>query len=412
MDGSKMTKVDLIKYLEHACEWFFLAALATLPFAKAALEAFLLLSFVCWGVLKILKRELPTSNRWLLILIGLLIVSSSVSIYHCGYPAVAFRGLVKLLKYILVLLVAQDLFTNERRLRHLLIVGVGVFLVVALDAIYQQVFTYDLIRHFRAKETDTQIRLTGPFNQYGLLAAFIIATLPVMVNSLFIKQTRSRVTWLGLLILTGLGFYLLYRTQSRGAWIACFFSLFVLALLMRRRWLLVVLIIMVIAAPFLLPKNAFIHLDIEGKEQSVLERFALWNRAVDVIRARPLFGCGINTYVKNYPRFDRSKSWRVPGYYAHNGYLQLGAETGLISLSFFLGIVGLSFGSAWKMWRGQKNPLAFIVAGFGGGGVALLTQVGSDTTLHNLQSATLIWFYLGLLFAFAKWKESDDPKVI
>lgn len=399
----------IIKRLEVLTECSFLAAIGSIPFSKALLETLLVISFVGWILVKVLKREPLSENKALLWSLLLLTVFSCVSIYDSGLLKVALRGVVKLLKYILVLLIAADLLKEPKYFKKLLIAGLIVFCVVGLDAVYQQIYKFDFIRHFRARETNTQIRLSGPFNQYGLLAAYLIALLPALTASLFAPfKNRAFAKRLGLFILTAFGFYLLYRTQSRGAWLACFVSLILLAIILRNKWLSILFAATVIVIPFIIPRNTIVHLDAQGKEQSIVERVQLWNRAVQVIKARPLFGCGINTYTQNHEKFDTIKNWRVPGYYAHNGYLQLAAETGLISLAIFVWILGFSIYSGYTGFRKSKNVLA---AGFLAGYIALLLQVFCDTTLHNLQSAALIWFYTGLMFAFRKQANGSEIRI-
>ncbi|OGX02544.1 MAG: hypothetical protein A3J12_04420 [Omnitrophica bacterium RIFCSPLOWO2_02_FULL_44_11] len=51
-----------------------------------------------------------------------------------------------------------------------------------------------------------------------------------------------------------------------------------------------------------------------------------------------------------------------------------------------------------------------IFAGIICGALALLLQAGVDTTLHNLQSAFLIWFFLGLLNAISNIKQNEEVK--
>jgi putative inorganic carbon (HCO3(-)) transporter len=418
----KLEKTAIINKLEQITEFCFLGAIASIPFSKALIEIFLTVSFTAWLISKIIKKEPFTTNRTLLIVLVLLVISSSISIFGCGHLSVALHGMVKLLKHILVLLVACDLFRSAERLKRLLLVGTISFSVVAADALFQNIVGYDLIRHFRIRETNTQIRLTGPFNQYGLLAAYLIATVPVFFASLFTynqkqalecsthKGTGSEILPVPLctlkhfafLTLTVLGFYCLYSTHSRGAWIASFVSLLVLSIIMKKKWILISLIFIALAAPFALPQNAIIHLDGQNKEQSVYERFKLWNRAIYVIKAKPIFGCGINTYTRNHQKYDLEQGKQVQGYYAHNGYLQLAAETGLTSLALFLALIVLSLKSGYAACRQSTGRDQALIAGFFAGLIALLIQACFDTTLHNLQSAVLIWFYIGLLFAFGQ----------
>ena len=382
------------------CKISLLGVVIAQPFSKALVEVFISASFIGWLFFKILKKESICNDRLLLGLLCLFLVSSSVSVFSSGYPVTALRGVLKLLKYLTLLLLVAEVARDPIWFRRLIIVGVAVFCTILFDAYFQGIYKIDFIRHFPAQATDTQTRLSGPFNTYGLLAAYLIAILPVLIAFLtFNKGPLSVKSFL----FTGITFaalYILYKTHSRGAWLSFFGSLCCLTYFLRSRLLAILLLIGVISVPFVFPKNTLIHLDKQGKEQSLIERYQLWNRAIQVIVAKPLFGCGINTYVRNYPKFDRARNWRVPGYYAHNGYLQLAAETGLISLALFLLILGIALKAGWQAFKNETGGQKALVAGFLTGCIALLSQAAVDTTLHNLQSAVLIWFYLGLLLAF------------
>ena len=395
--------------LEKLAEYFFLAAFFSLPFSIALLEIFLSISFVAWFCYKIGRKEPLCFNPAVFVITGFFIIISCVSAFGSGYPSLSARGIVKIIKYVLVMIVTMDLFRNTGRLKGLLyIAALGLALVVA-DSIVQRVHGEELIRNLPLHYVDTQVRLTGPFHAYGLLGAYLLGVLPiVLVMITGVKKQKMNpwmsAFWIALFIVS---VYVLYKTHSRGVWLAFLASWIVYALLTQSKWMIVIFALTIVSVPFVLPSNALIHVDIERKEQSLIERYHLWIRAVQVIQKRPLFGCGINTYSKNYAKFDEQKNWRVPGYYAHNGYLQLAAETGLISLFLFLLIIWKAVQSGYTALQrsvSQRKPfIASVLAGLTG----LLLQAGVDTTLHNLQSAVLIWFFLGLLFALGSGPEPE-----
>lgn len=389
----------LIQRLRVISVFSILAISFVLPFSIALIEIFVAVSIIGWFILKLVQREKPISSPFFLYLLITFFLVSCVSIVGSGYPLQGLRGALKLLKYIFLLLAVADLFSEPLRLRRLVVIGLIAFVCVGLDTIIQEITGQDFVRHFPVRFADSNIRLSGPFRQYGLLAAYLIAIFPIFI-SLMTGRTLMGVKWFGLVGISVVALYLLYKTHSRGAWLAAFGSLSFLAVILRNKGLLIALLVTLLLTPIIIPRNVLIHLDITRKEQSLVERCHLWLRALQAIKAKPLFGCGINTYVLNYSKYDQIKSWRVPGYYAHNGYLQLAAETGLIALGLFLWIIFLALRCGYQAYKSGEPDQKPIIAGFMAGTIALLLQAGVDTTLHNLQSATLIWFYLGLLFAF------------
>ena len=147
-----------------------------------------------------------------------------------------------------------------------------------------------------------------------------------------------------------------------------------------------------------------IHLDADRKEQSLVERYYLWDRAISVIKAKPLTGTGINTYAVAHQRYDTTKNWRVRNYYAHNGYLQLAAETGLPGLFLFLAFLIYQF--VWSYRRLAQKKAAGEVTGYWIP-LGLLTSMAGflvfafvDTVLHNEQSAMTFWYLAGLQSAY------------
>lgn len=396
----------MVEKLKKACELSFLASLLVLPFSKALLEITLAVTFISWFVYKLKQGSFAADKTQVFTLFGLLMIFSSVSAFDSGYPLVALRGMLKLLKFILAAFVAIELSRNPKWLKQLFVVALVAYTILISDSVAQLIFGKDLIADIPYQYTDLQIRLTGPFISYGLLAAFLIAILPIMVVFAFSKNNLSRFQRLLFFILTAASFFLLYKTHSRGAWIASVISWATFSYLVRKRIVWVLLVTLLILVPLVLPYNTLVHLDRERKEQSLVERYHLWNRAIQVIQARPLFGCGINTFTRNYTKFDKTKSWRVPGYPVHNGFLQLAAESGLISLLLFLAIIGMAVRFGWKGFQNSSGEKKLLAMGLLTGFIALLCQGVIDTTFHNIQSGVLLWFYIGLLLSIKDWNMS------
>ncbi len=85
--------------------------------------------------------------------------------------------------------------------------------------------------------------------------------------------------------------------------------------------------------------------DITPDNYAVVERLAHWQAAVEMATAHPWLGVGLGNYEIAYPQY-RLINWEFPLGHAHNYYLNVLAETGIIGLTayagFFLSLVKYS----------------------------------------------------------------------
>lgn len=398
-------KTSIISILDRICKYSFLLAVFVLPFSKALTEIFIVSTILSWFCYRLGIGNFSGSKKYVFVIFGLFVIFSSLSAFGSGYPLIAMRGMLKLLKFVLTAFILSELAVDARWLKWLLYTAFASFAFILLDSLAQLFFGFDLIRAFSYERGNDKVRLTGPFISYGLLAAFLIAAIPILISFVLIQKK-----WINRIVLSVIAFlsiFLLYHTHSRSAWIAFAIALFLFSFLLRKRSLQIALIVFLILTPFVFPRYALIHFDISNQEQSLVERYYLWDRAIQVIRAEPLFGCGINTFTRNYPKYDQTKNWRVPGYPVHNGFLQTAAESGLIALALFLTIIGMAARSGWKAFSVRKGPVSLLAAGILTGFIALLCQGFSDTTFHNPQSGLLLWLFIGLLISIDQWNIRD-----
>ena len=112
-----------------------------------------------------------------------------------------------------------------------------------------------------------------------------------------------------------------------------------------------------------------------------------------MIRERPVFGAGLNTYTKVIREF-------VPGNqnYAHNSYLQLTAELGITGLAVILWVFFAVFAMARRKILAQplseaRWALIALLAGW----VGLLVQSGVDNVFYSVQLSVLLWLIMGTI---------------
>lgn len=325
-----------------------------------------------------------------------------VSFFTSEYPQESLRGLWKIALPVLIFVMNARLFRSGEAQGLFFRLFTVIAWVVAADCLTQYIWGKDILRQFPAQSSGSGIRLVGPFGDFSKLAAYLLFAIPVFMMQFWrlIKTSGSVRRIFHPAALVGVSLVLLYLTRTRGALLALVVS--IVCLFAYRRWFkaLGAIFLLCLALLAVVPRNVIIHQDAQGKEQSLVERIELWQRAWNVIKAKPWTGTGINTYNVAHAKYDNEQNWRVRGYYAHNGYLQLAAETGIPCILAFLLFWGIYFFKALKHIKqlGQ-DPEALAQLGILTGLFAFLLHAVVDTNLQSPQPLVSFWFMAGILLA-------------
>jgi len=122
-----------------------------------------------------------------------------------------------------------------------------------------------------------------------------------------------------------------------------------------------------------------------------------------MIQDKPAFGHGLNTFMPLFQEYrERYKGkFDFGPTYAHNSFIQLTAETGLVGLTGFLGILFRLFKKVIAQIRSvrQNSSSTMLAAGLLAGIFAFLIQSIVDTNFYSLQPSVLFWFMVGTLIA-------------
>lgn len=108
---------------------------------------------------------------------------------------------------------------------------------------------------------------------------------------------------------------------------------------------------------------------------AVVERLAHWQAALSMVRHRLWTGVGLGCYEAAYPAFALI-NWPIALGHAHNVYLNVWAETGLLGLTAYLILWGGVFWQTWRVTRRARGLARSI-------GVGLL-GVWTHVTVHHL----------------------------
>jgi O-antigen ligase len=195
----------------------------------------------------------------------------------------------------------------------------------------------------------------------------------------------------------------LVASWSRGAWLGiAAAALAVLVALPRRTWLGVGLVALILVGMLglntvgLLPASVSARLtdfaqytrfeDVRGvgindANYAVLERLAHWQAALEMWRANFWSGVGFGDYEPAYPAY-RLLNWPIALGHAHNYYLNVAAETGLIGLLAYLLLWGAVFWQTWRVIR--RAPVSAWQRGLAIGLLGAWTHLSVHHLFDNL----------------------------
>lgn len=209
----------------------------------------------------------------------------------------------------------------------------------------------------------TIMRASLFFPDPHMFAFFLGMSFPIALSFALEKESEKRSYWA---VCAGLIFVADLLTFSRGGYVGLIFGLFAfsLPLFLQSFWwkkhFLKIGIggVIIVAGIFFSPIGTRLSSSFSPYDNSNVERLRLWQEAVGNISKRPWLGTGLG----NYPLLVKpTAAYREP-IYAHNLFLDMALETGLVGLFLFVAFLFLGIATAWKKW--QKTRDVFSLALF------------------------------------------------
>jgi O-antigen ligase len=223
-------------------------------------------------------------------------------------------------------------------------------------------------------------------------SSLALAALLAMLAALLMSWSRG--AWIGV----GAGLIVATIAQSRRAFVFSAIAAFALAFVILLSSVNV--IPPAIAERFGGIADYFGVLDVRGVKVddanfAIVERMAHWQAAAMMFAERPLLGVGIGNYAPAYPAYALPR-WDDPLGHAHNYYLNVAAETGIIGLTAYSILWAAAFWQSWRAVRVTRGWHRGIAAGLLGMLVALSIHNGFDNLfVHGM--AAQVGIGLGII---------------
>ena len=331
------------------------------------------------------------------------------------FPAGTFQYFLLVCAYLVIFLLAREL---TWRCRNRLWLSIWPVLgIAALEA------SLGLWQYFGG---NGQQNRWGTYANHNHFAGFLEMSLPfaVMYPVALLHRSRSRLHSSIMPVLTACGVWALAAiiftgivySFSRMGFIAALSSLFLMGTLVfetqqpslaapsrRRQWIAIAVLAALVLASFaFLPPDKLIQRFAHFVSADGLTdegRSGLWIETIPLIRAYPVFGCGLGGYETAFSRFKKS-GMLVTDDFVHNDYLQLLAELGLAG---FVIAAALAFSVVRTALRDAVNspePEArYFAVACAGAFAAILLHSFVDFNLYIPANAMLLAWISGAAVA-------------
>jgi putative inorganic carbon (HCO3(-)) transporter len=335
--------------------------------------------------------------------IGLLLaltVSTLYSFAISGYPKESLQGIWKYVCAFLAFYAAAEAIGSPKERRWIVTGFVVCAVIAAVSGIGQDFCGRDFIRgRSPVLFTDAITRITGPFKHCNDFASFLVPgwLVTFAAFTVSVKRRKTAAAALSFVALALIG-WAVGRTMSRAAMIGAAAGMIFLAFhLPYRRWIAGALAAGSAAAWFV-PSTISTRLhSLFDLNVALRERIQLIEGTLKMVQDAPWFGLGLNTYSRLFPIYNPPDPAAPVLMYAHNSYLQMAAEAGMVGLVLYLAYVSRSLRAAFTVMRGESGASdRWIQPGLIAAVIGLLVNALFESLLQSTQLRTLFWCFLGL----------------
>lgn len=396
-----MTKDKAVRFCDIVVEWCFYSLIFFVTFSNSLVEVAATAMIVFWAAGLVLRKDAGRLRSLPAALLAAYFVWVVLSCFNTAYPSESFRGVfTKALQYSLIFMVMATQTWSKLKLKRFLLFSAAAVLMAGSNGIFQYFTGTGIIRGRELIADDHLRRISSSFvhpNDFGAYL-MVMATLFISVVISF-KGGLKRNIFLSAAL--ALALVCLFLTVSRGAWLSFAAALVALGVLKAKK-VAAGFVAVLIAVLFFMPSEHRQRIyelpDLESG--TTWERIMIWRGTFDMIKEHPVLGFGVNTFSRHFP--DYKPEEYPDDRYAHNCYLQMAAEIGIVGALLFLAfILTTLFYSIRKSLAIPLGDRKDIVTGLSAGCIGFVLNSAVDTHLFSLTLAVFFHLLLGACFSMS-----------
>lgn len=399
----------IISIVDMTALFFFCVMVFFLPISNAVIESsfgFILLCFIIKVILsksRIVNLQCFFSNRINFIVLVF---------YFCiGFSIIFSPMLGKSLRAWfckwgenLSLFFLAQVFLKKKDVKIILWILIASTFLIAIDGIYQKVSGTDFLSQSRMIQTDSfkSPAVQASFGHFNDFASFLVVVF--FINGYFLYTVKKKWLKAALLMLVFLIIANMLFTYSRGAWLSfltvCLSGIW---LIKNKKFKLIGMSFLIIFIMGIFFTPAIRERFLSTFTGSGSGRTSLWEISFLMFKKFPVSGIGLGLFMEKFGEYAHNLNYfPIGGQYAHNCYLQILAETGMVGLIPFL----------WFLWeitahsyRKIKKSKDFLLIGLYLGFLAFLIHSFFDTQLFSLKLSILFWLLASFIMIYLNDKE-------
>jgi O-antigen ligase/Tfp pilus assembly protein PilF len=365
----------------------------------------LLAAFAAWVVASMKSGEIVMQPSRLFLIIAVFVGWAVVSVFLSPYTAASLQWLISILSYTGMLFLVLYLVESARQVRWLLLVIVGMGLFEAGTGIYQFMWL-------------GRPRATGTFFNPNFFASYEAAVFAVAFGLLCYRRWDKSPRWetVFLWLTTGSVALAFLLAQSRGAALALVAAVAFVGLHRFGKVFLGVLVLSLVVGVLVPNPLQQRVLTIGPQDPYAFTRLDIWKNSLQRIADHPWgVGLGLYKYTSFQYRFPIENAITRYGKRAesaHNEYLQMGVELGVVGVGLFL--VGAAFLGV-EIRETLRLPLESwergLVLGLSGGILGILVHGAVDSVFHEPALVLLSLLFAGMILALKRLKAPKSVPV-
>ncbi len=389
---------------------------------KMILIFFVLVALILWIINIILKEKYVWYSTKINISISLFILILVISLFRSNYFYASINDYLIFLAYFILYFLIINNIEEERDFDSLIKMF---FITSFLVSMYTILHYYGLIPYL--KEFGPVV---SPIGQKNWTSNYIALIFPIIFSYFLLEQIkRNKIIFF---LLLSINYATLMICQSRSIWISISFTLLIGILFIfkfkifkifkeNKKWMILLLMIFIVITVIYSTDNPLNISAItvteraistfDEKDPSINTRLLIWNTTLSMIKEKPILGSGIGSFKMNYLNYQAEHLKDNPYYAkyysnareAHNEYLQIGSELGIIGLGIFLSIFFIFYLIIAKYFNQESNNRKKIVVfGLSLGIICFLIHSLFTFPLHVPALGSSFFIIIGLTIVYIK----------